>query len=340
MLYWNEKQSLRAIHTAYAVVIWCSIEMRNSSPNKKKGYEIVVIWCSIEMRNSRIRHETLPVWLWFDALLKWETVGAATAGDRGGCGLMLYWNEKQYGRSGQKLFCVVIWCSIEMRNSERLEEWRSQELWFDALLKWETVRQNGDEPDRGCDLMLYWNEKQYLQDQEWRNAVVIWCSIEMRNSFFRVWCVLLWLWFDALLKWETVLHLKFRTDGGCDLMLYWNEKQFTVCLLFKSNGCDLMLYWNEKQYTILSLAPNVRCDLMLYWNEKQFLALRTRANGVVIWCSIEMRNSHFLPFPNMRNVVIWCSIEMRNSSAWEAAEAARVVIWCSIEMRNSCSKSV
>ena len=163
------------------------------------------------------------------------------------CDLMLYWNEKQFLIGKGSKCAVVIWCSIEMRNST---EWRpsiSKALWFDALLKWETVGKKTLEQVAGCDLMLYWNEKQWQRGRGVGRAVVIWCSIEMRNSAastinlrYRLWfdALLKWetvgrgilsapseLWFDALLKWETVLLIRSISMSGCDLMLYWNEKQ-------------------------------------------------------------------------------------------------------------------
>ena len=123
--------------------------------------------------------------------------------------------------------------------------------------------------------------------------VVIWCSIEMRNSAnggaHRAHPVVIW----CSIEMRNSLKVDERVlQSGCDLMLYWNEKQCDKVVKSKRIGCDLMLYWNEKQS---------RCDCV-------------EGLGVVIWCSIEMRNSALQGLHFRFNVVIWCSIEMRNSS--------------------------
>ena len=146
---------------------------------------------------------------------------------------MLYWNEKQSRAVFRSLICVVIWCFIEMRNNHKADAHDRQLLWFDALLKWETIYFATPTIKGGCDLMLYWNEKQYQQAVAECRHVVIWCFIEMRNNFIMpeiaatyvvIWCFIEMrnnlaqrhdaprlLWFDALLKWETMLAMSKRT---------------------------------------------------------------------------------------------------------------------------------
>ena len=210
------------------VVIWCSIEMRNSSILRASNQRAVVIWCSIEMRNS--------------------CEGA-----------------HQYGR------LVVIWCSIEMRNSNRA----------DANIRaivviWCSIEMRNSQVDH------YASAKR----------VVIWCSIEMRNSSLLPVPSLVALWFDALLKWETVLSefLKIAQQLWFDALLKWETVE--VKTSETRLGCDLMLYWNEKQSFKALNQRQKSCDLMLYWNEKQYHQRRPRDCPVVIWCSIEMRNSN------------------------------------------------
>ena len=77
---------------------------------------------------------------------------------------MLYWNVKQFNRQITLHIKVVIWCSIEMWNSSIGKSPDMLKLWFDALLKCETVRSGRHESGR-------------------------------------------MLWFDALLKCETVLDV-------------------------------------------------------------------------------------------------------------------------------------
>ena len=163
-----------------------------------------------------------------DLMLYWNEKQSQVykIGNHARCDLMLYWNEKQSSPRIGRERRVVIWCSIEMRNSALWPSTRPIQVWFDALLKWETGAKSSGE----------WG---------WS------------------------LWFDALLKWETVSWTDIGSESGCDLMLYWNEKQLNM---------------------------NVRAE-----------------GTVVIWCSIEMRNSRQIGACPEPAVVIWCSIEMRNS---------------------------
>ena len=151
-----------------------------------------------------------------------------------------------------------------------------------------------------CDLMLYWNEKHYKRDHAARHVVVIWCSIEMRNTLLPSLYLLTQLWFDALLKWETLAPLAVVVDVRLwfDALLKWETlKQrlvveavglwFDALLKWETltrgasrarRGCDLMLYWNEKHSPLLRGFRPSRCDLMLYWNEKHYWA------EIVLYC--------------------------------------------------------
>ncbi len=235
--------------------------------------------------------------LWFDALLKWETVALLHRDRADGCDLMLYWNEKQWtsiatpARSCCDLMLywnekqlvhfklrrvtVVIWCSIEMRNSDDLHRQRHP-----GVVIW-------------CSIEM---RNSFRAAFRAGARVVIWCSIEMRNSIGASQNNCARLWFDALLKWETVRESPRVRSPGCDLMLYWNEKQYGQLQRRRLPSCDLMLYWNEKQYiecneSLITVViwcsiemrnskherrytPHDSCDLMLYWNEKQFTEWR------------------------------------------------------------------
>jgi len=139
MLYWNEKQSAKILQKPSTVVIWCSIEMRNSGSTRTVRQVVVVIWCSIEMRNSCMSVAGTVAVLWFDALLKWETV-----------------------KNTETLIQILLWFDALLK-WETVLPLRSMSplwLWFDALLKWETVPAPSPELPSSCDLMLYWNEKQ------------------------------------------------------------------------------------------------------------------------------------------------------------------------------------
>ena len=184
---------------------------------------------------------------------------------------MLYWNEKQLSTAPLKMPWVVIWCSIEMRNSVSCWQW--------------------------C-----------------RTEVVIWCSIEMRNSDKSITGQRLMLWFDALLKWETVTTTPSGETECCDLMLYWNEKQWRERQRLRISSCDLMLYWNEKQFEARTRSAATCCDLMLYWNEKQW---NESMSDIDLCCDLMLywnEKQYFLKRWYLFFVVIWCSIEMRNSS--------------------------
>ena len=79
---------------------------------------------------------------------------------------------------------AMIWCSFEMWNNTIARSHQSMRLWFDALLKCETIP-------------------------------------SVNNYYRHV------LWFDALLKCETMWRRKRRSRQSCDLMLFWNVKQYT-----------------------------------------------------------------------------------------------------------------
>ena len=234
--------------------------------------------------------------LWFDALLKCETVHRIFPLGKRRCDLMLYWNVKQSS-------CVAV-----ARSS-------------------------------CCDLMLYWNVKQCRTHATANKRAVIWCSIEMWNSKYYASRWFPVLWFDALLKCETVGVGVPIGALRCDLMLYWNVKQYPLAKRRDRVGCDLMLYWNVKQLEKARGQSCACCDLMLYWNVKQSRYQRLWRPYVVIWCSIEMWNSKKPPIGQRKDVVIWCSIEMWNSCRRPRSQPPRVVIWCSIEMWNSCWKA-
>ncbi len=207
-----------------------------------------------------------------------------------------------------------VWCSIEMRNS-----WAYLVLVYLIVVIWCSIemRNSMRAAAEGLGVVVIWCsiEMRNSLHSVWHMAVwvVIWCSIEMRNSQDIIYAIDNLLWFDALLKWETVTRIWPTSKCRCDLMLYWNEKQLDVGRVDRRD----------------------RCDLMLYWNEKQSLRLARHGVFVVIWCSIEMRNSVSDVTDNPGCVVIWCSIEMRNSTRSTSPTATPVVIWCSIEMRNS-----
>ena len=238
---WNESQSILPDYIVRTVVIWCFIEMRNNGAPQQPHRRPVVIWCFIEMRNNNMCVKWLATELWFDALLKCETIATAEpkrlvllwfdallkcetivlkqfeSGEscdlmlywnvkqyqrkikirKIGCDLMLYWNVKQYGTTNAGHNAVVIWCSIEMWNNGRHLSLRKLPLWFDALLKCETIRGSSTPGPFCCDLMLYWNVKQYILELPNDRMVVIWCSIEMWNNntagqntaaFVVIWC--------------------------------------------------------------------------------------------------------------------------------------------------------
>ena len=162
MLIWNEKQSDGVPAAQQPVVIWCLFEMRNSWPHHNHERGVVVIWCLFEMRNSRLayrfRKGSVVIWclfemrnsaditngtlfvLWFDAYLKWETVGSTARQTRKRLWFDAYlkW-ETVLIPSTPQAFRVVIWCLFEMRNS---------------------FNPSTGKHYTGCDLMLIWNEKQ------------------------------------------------------------------------------------------------------------------------------------------------------------------------------------
>ncbi len=267
--HWSQMRDSRI-----SAMIWCSIEMRNSSLAEAFPPLEVVIWCSIEMRNSWrvVGSYARRVVIWCSIEMR-NSPSCSASGARPSCDLMLYWNEKQ-------------------------SRWRTPTKFdsCDLMLYWNEKQfpPVACPSPPCCDLMLYWNEKQCRPFGPFWTEVVIWCSIEMRNSrgaFRRAFAP---LWFDALLKWETVTLVERVT----------------------TSSCDLMLYWNEKQYVARTEQEVVRCDLMLYWNEKQSESLRMECAQVVIWCSIEMRNSRLMSLRS--NGRLWFDALLK----WETVTAS------------------
>ena len=191
---------------------------------------------------------------------------------------------------------MLIWCSFEMWNNHRAGWSRPGTLWFDALLKCETI----------CVVLLL------AAALLWFDALLKCETIRCRRKTTTT-----ALWFDALLKCETISSTP--TCWPC--------------------GCDLMLFWNVKQYPRAQALPHARCDLMLFWNVKQSLLSFEYTLSVVIWCSFEMWNNSLTQTARDRAVVIWCSFEMWNNERDGVCAKAGVVIWCSFEMWNNLRTS-
>ena len=205
-----------------ALLKWETVRLATEARQRLLWFDALLKWETVEGERDMSSNK-----LWFDALLKWETVLSLPAASLASCDLMLYWNEKQYRR----------WYSVFSICCDLMLYWNEKQLSFRRARS-----------SCSCDLMLYWNEKQWRVEIHCHRFVVIWCSIEMRNSPYALGTPIVMLWFDALLKWETVVLQVRRKVYSCDLMLYWNEKQCPPCRRWLSLRCDLMLYWNEKQW--------------------------------------------------------------------------------------------
>ena len=152
----------------------------------------------------RPRFRQRPKALWFDALLKWEPICLVRLETSSGCDLMPYWNENQSDPTHVEARSVVIWCLIEMRTNTPWQNGNSAMLWFDALLKWEPIRNRFWPTSRRCDLMPYWNENQYVKP---KSRLFSGCDLMPywnENQCERIADRLGMLWFDALLKWEPI----------------------------------------------------------------------------------------------------------------------------------------